>query len=115
MAEVEEICDRIAIMEKGKLVALGTVEELRNIVRQKDGVKYVLDVSDIDIRDLAGQLGRISAMRSIGVDDGTLHLHTEIAMHPEIAKYVKSMGGTITRFEEEKMDLQKIFMRLIEA
>ena len=115
MAEVEEICDRIAIMEKGKLVALGTVEEFRNIVRQKDGVKYVLEVSDIDIRDLAGQLGRISAMRSIGVDDGTLHLHTEIAMHPEIAKYVKSMGGTITRFEEEKMDLQKIFMRLIEA
>jgi ABC-2 type transport system ATP-binding protein len=115
MAEVEEICDRIAIMEKGKLVALGTVEELRNIVRQKDGVKYVLEVSDIDIRDLAGQLGRISAMRSIGVDDGMLHLHTEIAMHPEIAKYVKSMGGTITRFEEEKMDLQKVFMRLIEA
>ena len=27
---------------------------------------------------------------------------------------VKSMGGTISRFEEERMDLQRVFLKLIE-
>ncbi len=32
----------------------------------------------------------------------------------EIAKAVKSMGGTISMFEEERMDLQRVFLKLIE-
>lgn len=33
----------------------------------------------------------------------------------EIAMAVKSMGRTISRFEEERMDLQRVFLKLIEA
>lgn len=36
MEEVEAICTRIAIMDRGKLIACGTKEELKNLVR-KDG------------------------------------------------------------------------------
>jgi ABC-2 type transport system ATP-binding protein len=31
-----------------------------------------------------------------------------------IAVAVKSMGGAISRFEEERMDLQRVFLKLIE-
>ncbi|HAH19074.1 MAG TPA: ABC transporter, partial [Eubacterium sp.] len=32
MEEVEAICDRIAIMDNGKLIAIGTSEELKKLV-----------------------------------------------------------------------------------
>ena len=42
MTEVEEICDRIGVISRGRLIAVGTVEELRDRVREKEGVRYLL-------------------------------------------------------------------------
>jgi ABC-type multidrug transport system, ATPase component len=36
MNEAERICDRIAIMKKGQIVAKGTLEELREIIGDKN-------------------------------------------------------------------------------
>jgi ABC-2 type transport system ATP-binding protein len=36
LVEAEELCDRIAIMDKGKILALGTLKELIQIVGEKD-------------------------------------------------------------------------------
>ncbi|AWM40574.1 putative ABC transporter ATP-binding protein YbhF [Gemmata obscuriglobus] len=36
MREVERLCDRVAVMSKGKLVACGTLDELREMYKQDD-------------------------------------------------------------------------------
>ncbi|MDY3552087.1 ATP-binding cassette domain-containing protein [Gemmata sp. JC717] len=36
MREVERLCDRVAVMAKGKLVACGTLDELREMYKQND-------------------------------------------------------------------------------
>src|SRR4051794_4084116 len=36
MREVEKLCDRVAIMARGKIVACGTLEELRDMYKQTD-------------------------------------------------------------------------------
>ena len=36
MREVEKLCDRVAIMAKGRIVACGTLDELRDLYRQPD-------------------------------------------------------------------------------
>lgn len=38
MDEAEALCDRIAIMDIGRLIAIGTVEELKQLVRERDGM-----------------------------------------------------------------------------
>lgn len=38
MDEAERLCDRIAIVDGGKLVAIGTAEELKQLVETRDGV-----------------------------------------------------------------------------
>jgi len=38
MDEAERLCDRIAIMDNGRIVAIGTVEELKALVRGRDGL-----------------------------------------------------------------------------
>jgi len=39
MEEAQELCDRIAIVDKGKLLAIGTLDELRRLVGEKDLVR----------------------------------------------------------------------------
>ncbi|MGH9173163.1 MAG: ABC transporter ATP-binding protein, partial [Vicinamibacterales bacterium] len=38
MDEAESLCDRIAIMDGGKLIAVGTVDELKQLVTERDGI-----------------------------------------------------------------------------
>lgn len=58
MEEVEAICGRIAIMDHGKLITLGTREELKNLVLQDERV--IINISDAsynsleDIKSLKG-------------------------------------------------------------
>jgi ABC-type multidrug transport system ATPase subunit len=44
MSEAEKLCDRIAIMAHGKLVTIGTSQELKN--KYNDGFKITVVVSD---------------------------------------------------------------------
>ena len=50
MEEVEQICTRIAIMDKGKNLATGTTDELKQMIKKKQIISIeILDISDEDI------------------------------------------------------------------
>ena len=50
MEEVEQICTRIAIMDKGKNLAIGTTDELKQMIKKKEIISIeILDISDEDI------------------------------------------------------------------
>lgn len=113
MEEVQEICDRIAIIARGKLLAVGSVEDLRDIVRAKEGVHYLLEVEDIPLSEAAETIKKVEGVQVIEIQDGTLHVHTKMKLRTEIAKAVKKVGGTVSMFEEEEMNLQKLFLKII--
>lgn len=50
MEEVEQICTRIAIMDKGQNLATGTTDELKQMIKKKEIISIeILDISDEDI------------------------------------------------------------------
>ena len=50
MEEVEQICTRIAIMDKGKNLATGTTDELKQMIKKKEIISIeILDISDEEI------------------------------------------------------------------
>ena len=55
MEEVEEICTRIAIMDKGKIIATGTNDELKGMI--SSGEKLTVEVFKIDKSILEGVRG----------------------------------------------------------
>ena len=50
MEEVEQICTRIAIMDKGKNLAIGTKEELKQMIKKSEIISVdILDIAEEDI------------------------------------------------------------------
>ncbi len=50
MEEVEQICTRIAIVDKGKNLALGTKDELKKLIKKREIITIdILDIKDSDI------------------------------------------------------------------
>jgi ABC-2 type transport system ATP-binding protein len=61
MDEAEALCDRIAIMDNGKLIAIGTVDELKALVSERDGTSnpsmedVFIALTGRDLRDDEGE------------------------------------------------------------
>jgi len=79
MDEAERLCDRVAIMDHGKVIALGTPRELIASL----GAEHVIDftLSNGAAADLSGELERLPGARSVrltadGVSLTATELHT---------------------------------------
>ena len=71
MEEVEHLCDRIYVMDHGKVIASGTKEDLKNLMGGDDIVSLQTDMaSEGFLKDLRGNL----KVRNIDQKDGSITL-----------------------------------------
>ena len=56
MEEAEALCDRVAIIDQGKIIALGTTEELRQTVTQLMGRQELVSMNDVFMHYTAAHL-----------------------------------------------------------
>jgi ABC-2 type transport system ATP-binding protein len=70
LSEAEAVCHRIGIVRRGRLVALGTMDELRRQMTLSNVVELALDGASAD---LAGQLDRIPGVGGVTEDHDGEH------------------------------------------
>lgn len=78
MEEVEKICSRIVIMDKGKEIASGTKEELKALSLQ--GEKIVIEVYNLDTNVLE-TLQSLDFIMSVNYSQTTLSIHCKHGDH----------------------------------
>lgn len=62
MEEVEQICSRIAIMDKGEVIALGTKEELKKMIKEGETIQVDMMEIPIKVLDKIQNLPHVSAV-----------------------------------------------------
>ena len=111
MEEVEYLCSRIAIMDHGKIIAMGTLNELRDIVGSMDVVDIkVEDVSDEVLEKVRTVPGVEKADR---VDEGikVLTASSGSILGKTIAA-LESDGSHVTSVSVTEPDLESVFLHL---
>ena len=111
MEEAERFCDKIAIIDVGRIVALGTLRELRQISDSRDLLTVKLaDFNDDTISVLK------SAMPLIRFDStsGTLEVDCENISNEisGITNHIQNAGGVIERIYTRGTNLESIFLKL---
>lgn len=111
MEEVEQICTRIAIMDKGKIIAMGTKEELKGMI--KTGEKITAEVLNPDTSILAGIDG-LPCVSSAELSNHTLVIKTGLGNNclPAVLDYLKSKSIATGRIYCEMPTLNDVFLEI---
>lgn len=112
MEEVETICTRVAIMDHGKVIALGTVDELKNLITDKNVVWVSAggSVSKLDEE----KLKEIPGVTGIVIQDGIVKITSahEVNNLDKIITYFTVNKFPIKSIESKTPDLETVFLSL---
>ena len=107
MEEVEALCDRVAIIDAGAIVAVGTIAELV-ASHSARGVEIEL-VGDLEAAIAA--VGTHAEIERTGTDGRTLRVVPTAGLAPVIAA-IEGTGATIERIESRRASLEAAFLAL---
>ena len=113
LADVERVCDAVAILERGRIVASAGIAELtarataNRLIVQVEGAAAATAVASL----LAGRLW----LRSIETIESTLRLTVSDvpAAQREIPAAIGAAGAALRRFEIEEASLEEVFVDLV--
>lgn len=113
LSEVEITCDRVAIVKHGRVVRIGTLDELT-----RQAVEVEIRASGLTAECLAGlaQWGQVTAPPSeIGCGSGTctrltMSVADEDAL-PRVAEWLIRSGAHLYALAPQRLSLEELFMR----
>lgn len=109
MEEVERLCNRIAIMDKGKIIAQGTQKELGEHSKVKESVSIAFDsLSESEFKQLMEKSNTKASKKSnvIELEDSSPKTITKVI------QAISDLNLTMNNLEIEKVNLEKIFLDL---
>ena len=120
LSEVSQICNKVIIINKGKIVAVDTPENLENKVSNNNMIYVTVEDKDNKIESVKEKVQGIEKIELIkNNEDGTKEYVMETAKDTDIRKeiFAELAKDNITIFEMKKADstLEDAFMKLIEG
>jgi len=120
MAEADELCDRIAIVDHGRILAIGTPDELKRRVQRESIFRLELDRLHGGAAALAAIPGVVSAKQAAGdggpVDRQTVAVNLVLADDGALGSVVGALGGLgshILSLQKSEPSLEDVFVELV--
>jgi ABC-2 type transport system ATP-binding protein len=113
MEEAQELSQRIGIIDHGKLIALGTLDELTKLVGRKDEIELKI-ASEHAGPELAGALGRVQGVHSARSEDHTVRLTADDANAslPDVIAAANACGVKVIGIDVHEPNLEAVFLHL---
>lgn len=120
LSEVSQICNKVIIINKGKIVAIDTPENLENKVSSNNSVYVTVEDTENKMEQIKDKIPQIKTLKLIKTnEDGTKQYEITSKEDEDLRKILFSelAKENITIFEMKKVDfsLEDAFMKLIEG
>ena len=112
LGDAERVCDSVAILDRGRVVAQAPVEELKERYSKQKMVVEVTDGAD----SLAAAISQCGWARSVTLEtDAVLEVAVSdlVAAQHAIPTMVSHQGTGLARLEVKEMDLEEVFVQLV--
>ena len=113
LADVERVCDAVAILERGRVVASAGIDDLTARTATN---RLLLDVDgDGAATTIADRLRGRAWLKSIEIAEQKLHMTVSDlqAAQKDIPAVIAAAGAALRRFEIEDASLEEAFMELV--
>ena len=120
LSEVSQICNKVIIINKGKIVAVDTPENLENKVSNNNATYVTVEDTENKMDSMKDKIKEIKAIKLIKEnEDGTKDYELQAEKDVDLRKIIfkEFAKENITIFEMKKADttLEDAFMKLIEG
>ena len=111
MEEVEQLCNRIVVMDKGKVIASGTKDELKNMISL--GEKITIELKEIN-EVFIEQLKKSDRIINIEIENNIVHIsyNTKEDNLSRLIDYVRENNVSYTSLFSERPTLNDVFLEL---
>lgn len=108
MEQVEAVCDRVAIINKGQLVAVDTIDGLRDATETGETLYiYVSEIED----GIVKQVSELDGVGSASVDDGRIRVTVDGVSKFAVLHAIDANVVPIQDFSVAKSSLEDLFVR----
>jgi ABC-2 type transport system ATP-binding protein len=118
LADVAEICTRVGIIEEGKMVATGGIEELQQLVMPHRQVQLTVLNRAVEAEEILRNLSGVSAIENLTPNGNKGRTRIEFEFTGEesalsdLLTHLIQAEIQIIHFSEERRDLEEVFMRV---
>ncbi|HET6874042.1 MAG TPA: ABC transporter ATP-binding protein [Acidimicrobiales bacterium] len=111
MEEAERVCDRVGIMDRGRLIAEGTRRELVSQLGERDRIDLI---AAGNLERLAETCRSVAGVEQAAIADGRVHLVAEDGRRvlPALVEAAARTGVAINSVEISEADLEAVFLHL---
>ncbi len=111
MEEVEQLCNRVVIMDQGKPLATGTIEELKAMVNS--GETVVVEIYKLESEDL-DRIQQLPNVSRAYYEDDHLTVHFDGGLHNllNLLDYLKSREISFNRVFSQQPTLNDVFLEI---
>lgn len=114
LSEIELTCDRVAVLRKGRVAAMGTIDELTKREEKKDSLKgYKLVAAPLSEELLSDFFERGASPERV---NGHVRILARDAQHlNSLIDAARARGALLTELTPEKTSLEDVFVDLVRA
>jgi ABC-2 type transport system ATP-binding protein len=110
--QVQEICDRIGIFVAGRLVAVGSIDELAMTVDDRVSIEVMADGPDGDVKKT---LEAVKGVSSVTADDGMWLVGAERDIRSGIVDALHEAGHPLLHLRRRSAELDAIYRRYFQT
>ena len=113
MLEAEKLCDRIAIIDKGQIINIGSVQEFKKLVPDLSLIQFELQEDETSVRHYIEKLPYTTALRTLDTQQTLLTIQTTQGAQ-DLAVITQQLGDlTINKTTLREPTLDDVYRRLI--
>jgi len=119
LPEVEQTCNRVIIIDKGKIVAVDTPQNLRSQVQGADRITVEVEGPAAEVASKLLSVPGVAGVKTIDQNDGRARFQVESELKKdvrrELARAVVQNGYGLLELHASTMSLEDIFIKLTTA
>lgn len=111
MEEIEQLCDEIVIIDKGKVIARGTNDELKALISTED--KITLELSNVNYT-IVENVKRIQGVKECVIENNSIKIisNKDSKNLGKIIDVIENNGADINKIDVDKPSLEGVFLTL---
>jgi ABC-2 type transport system ATP-binding protein len=114
LAEVQRICDRIAIIDEGKILLAGETDELKQKLYTKQEYRIQIRGEISEAESIAKSMAFVEEVRA-DVDSVVVNIEDPFDNNSKLMKALLDAGINVVEFAEEEATLEDLYLEVIKG